>query len=147
MAQRSLDLIEAMREIAEAAQPITGRGVGYKLFTRGLIPSMARSDMQRVYRLLKQAREQGIIPWEWIVDETRDIERVSTWDDPDRVRPHRRSLLSPRLLEPAAAPRRGLVREGHRARRARAGARPVRRRLPAGARLLQRHHGPRHRRG
>ena len=38
MAQRSLDLIEAMREIAEAAQPITGRGVGYKLFTRGLIP-------------------------------------------------------------------------------------------------------------
>ena len=33
MAQRSLDLIEAMRVIAEAAQPITGRGVGYKLFT------------------------------------------------------------------------------------------------------------------
>ena len=33
MAQRSLDLIEAMRGIVEAAQPITGRGVGYKLFT------------------------------------------------------------------------------------------------------------------
>jgi hypothetical protein len=29
MAQTSLDLIEAMRQIAEAAQPITGRGVGY----------------------------------------------------------------------------------------------------------------------
>jgi hypothetical protein len=28
MAQGSLDLIEAMRVIAEAAQPITGRGVG-----------------------------------------------------------------------------------------------------------------------
>ena len=38
--------------------------------------------MQRVYRLLKEAREQGIIPWEWIVDETRAIERVSTWADP-----------------------------------------------------------------
>ena len=71
MAQASLDLIEAMRDIAEAAQPITGRGVGYKLFTRGLIPSMSRNDMQRVYRLLLTAREQGIIPWEWIVDETR----------------------------------------------------------------------------
>ena len=23
-----------------------------------------------------------IIPWEWIVDETRELERVSTWDDP-----------------------------------------------------------------
>ena len=53
MAQRSLDLIEAMRDIAEAAQPITGRGIGYKLFTRGLIPSMARSEMARVYRLLR----------------------------------------------------------------------------------------------
>ena len=48
MAQRSLDLIEAMRVIAEAAQPITGRGVGYKLFTQGLIGSMARSEMARV---------------------------------------------------------------------------------------------------
>lgn len=68
--------------MAEAAQPITGRGVGYKLFTGGHIPSMARNEMQRVYRLLKEAREQGIIPWDWIVDETRAIERVSTWADP-----------------------------------------------------------------
>ena len=82
MARRSLDLIEAMYAAAEAAQPITGRGVGYKLFTRGLIPSMARSEMQRVYRLLKEAREQGVIPWEWIVDETREFERCSVWDDP-----------------------------------------------------------------
>jgi hypothetical protein len=36
-----------------------------------------------VYRLLKQAREEGIIPWEWIVDETRAIERVTTWSDPE----------------------------------------------------------------
>jgi hypothetical protein len=83
MAQRSLDLIEVMRVEAEAAEPITGRGIGYKLFTRGLIPSMARSEMQRVYRLLREARERGIIPWEWIVDGTRAIERVSTWADPD----------------------------------------------------------------
>jgi hypothetical protein len=81
-AQRSLDLIEAMYDAAEAAQPITGRGIGYKLFTAGLIPSMARSEMQRVYRLLKEAREEGTIPWEWIVDETRELERVSTWANP-----------------------------------------------------------------
>jgi hypothetical protein len=82
MAQRSLDLIEAMYAAAEAAQPITGRGVGYKLFTAGLISSMTRSEMQRVYRLLKEAREQGDIPWSWIVDETREFERCSTWADP-----------------------------------------------------------------
>jgi hypothetical protein len=80
MAKRSLDLIDAMYSIVEAAQPITGRGVGYKLFTTGLIDSMDRMPM--VYRLLKIAREQDMIPWEWIVDETRAIERVSTWSDP-----------------------------------------------------------------
>jgi hypothetical protein len=82
MAQRSRDLIEAMRDAAEASQPITGRGIGYKLFTAGLIPSMERKEMQRVYRLLKEAREEGTIPWEWIVDETRELERVSTWANP-----------------------------------------------------------------
>jgi hypothetical protein len=82
MARRSLDLIEAMYAVAEVAQPITGRGVGYKLFTRGLIASMATSEMQRVYRLLKEARERCIIPWPWIVDEGRAIERVPTWADP-----------------------------------------------------------------
>jgi hypothetical protein len=60
MARKSLDLIEAMYTMAEAAQPITGRGIGYKLFTAGLIPSMANSEMQKVYRLLRIAREQGI---------------------------------------------------------------------------------------
>ena len=69
-AQRSLDLIEAMYAVAKAAQPITGRGVGYKLFAAGLIPSMERAEMQRVYRLLKEAREQGHIPW--AMDRRRD---------------------------------------------------------------------------
>lgn len=82
-AQRSLDMIKAMYEIARDAEPITGRGVGYKLFSRGLIPSMSTNDMQRVYRLLKEAREEGTIPWEWIVDETRELEQVATWDNPE----------------------------------------------------------------
>jgi hypothetical protein len=82
LARRSLDLIEAMYTAAEAAQPITGRGVGYKLFAASLIPSMGQSEMQRVYRLLKVAREQGDIPWEWIVDETRELEICSSWADP-----------------------------------------------------------------
>jgi hypothetical protein len=82
MARASLDLIDAMYVIAQAAQPITGRGVGYKLFSRGLIDSMSTNDMKSVYRLLKIAREKDLIPWEWIVDETRELEKVSTWRDP-----------------------------------------------------------------
>ena len=61
-AQKSLELIQAMYDFAEESQPITGRGIGYKLFTTGLIPSMARNEMAKVYRLLKDAREEGTIP-------------------------------------------------------------------------------------
>jgi hypothetical protein len=82
MSRRSLNLIDAMHSAAKAAHPITGRGIGYKLFTKGLIPSMGRKNMQRVYRLLKEARERGMIPWDWIVDETRDLERAPSWNDP-----------------------------------------------------------------
>jgi hypothetical protein len=81
-AKHSLDLIEKMREIAEATQPITGRGIGYKLFSAGLITSMSTNEMQKVYRLLREAREQGDIDWDWIVDESRGAERVPTFADP-----------------------------------------------------------------
>jgi hypothetical protein len=62
-AKKTLALAEAMFGIAAAAAPITGRGIGYKLFARGFIKSMSRKDMQTVYRLLKEERERGEIPW------------------------------------------------------------------------------------
>jgi hypothetical protein len=97
--RKSLDLIDAMAEIAKATHPITGRGTGYKLFTAGLIPSMSRTDMKRVYRLLKLAREDGTIPWHWIVDEARSLERTPSWDDPEEfakaaARQYRRDFWS-----------------------------------------------------
>jgi len=132
MAWRSLDLIEAMHAAAKVAQPITGRGIGYKLFTVGLISSMATNEMQRVYRLLKEARERGDIPWNWIVDETRNIERVSTWADPAEyarcvAQSYRRDFWDQQ-------PHR-VQREGHCARRAGSGAQSLRRRLPSGTRI------------
>jgi hypothetical protein len=44
---------------------------------------MSTLEMQRVYRLLKGARERGQIPWEWVVDETRSLERKASWADPE----------------------------------------------------------------
>jgi hypothetical protein len=106
MARTSLDMIAAMYDIAEAARPITGRGIGYKLFTARLIASMSVNEMQKVYRLLRIAREQGDIPWSWIVDETRELERVSTWADPEHyaravARSYRRDFWNqqPRRVE------------------------------------------------
>jgi hypothetical protein len=79
MAQKSLDLIEACREILEEIQPTSVRSVCYQLFTRGLIPNMSRSETAKVSRLLVAARETGVIPWSHIVDETREAERVNGW--------------------------------------------------------------------
>lgn len=83
MSKASRELIGVMYDIAAECQPITVRGIGYKLFAVGFIESMDRSPMQRVYRLVKEAREQEIIPWEWIVDGTRELERPATWDGPE----------------------------------------------------------------
>jgi hypothetical protein len=73
----TIKLVEAMREIAEKLKPITGRGIGYQLFTRKLIDSMKL--MPKVYRALVNAHRDGIIPYESIVDETRGLEQVSVW--------------------------------------------------------------------
>ena len=82
MAQKSLDLIEHCRDILAEVQPTTVRGVAYQLFTRGFIPDMSLKSVRGVSRLLVRAREEGFIPWEWIVDETRQEERVSSWNNP-----------------------------------------------------------------
>jgi hypothetical protein len=115
MAQKSLDIIEAMYAEAEAAQPITGRGIGYKLFTLKLIPSMSTANMQKVYRLLRIAREEGTIPWEWIVDETRGVERVATWNNPAEyaectVRDYRRDFWNQQPVRVQVWSEKGTVR-------------------------------------
>jgi hypothetical protein len=82
-AQKTMDLIAAAREILVVSKPTTVRSVCYQLFNRGLIPSMKKNETNRVGIQLRWAREQGIIPWGWIVDETRDAEVDQMWQDPD----------------------------------------------------------------
>jgi hypothetical protein len=58
------------------------RAVCYRLFPEGIIGSMRRNETNRVSRLLTEARERGALRWAWIVDETREPERVASWRDP-----------------------------------------------------------------
>jgi hypothetical protein len=71
--------------------------------------------MLRVYRLLKEAREEGKIPWGWIVDETREMERVSTWDDPAQyarcvARSYRRDFWNQQPVRVIVVSEKGTVR-------------------------------------
>lgn len=84
-AAKSIKLVAAAQRILEEIQPATVRAVCYRLFVAGLIPSMDRKHVNAVGTQLVWAREQGIIPWDHIVDETREIERVATWNDPEEI--------------------------------------------------------------
>lgn len=83
--QKSLALIDAAHDILEEIQPATVRAVCYRLFVLKLIKSMAKSETGKVSKQLTWAREVGLIPWEWIVDETRAPERVAQWHDPESI--------------------------------------------------------------
>jgi hypothetical protein len=81
----SKDLIDASYQILEEIQPASVRAVCYKLFTMGIIPNMSKASTGKVSKKLVYAREQGLIPWEWIVDETRTADRTQTWEDTSSI--------------------------------------------------------------
>jgi hypothetical protein len=72
--------LDAIYAYAEENEPVTVRGCAYHLFTRGLIESMAKKHTAEVSRILVRAREDGDVPWDWIVDETREVEGGGGWD-------------------------------------------------------------------
>jgi len=81
----SLALVDAAATILGEIQPASVRAVCYRLFTMGLIDNMSKGNTNRVSTQLVWAREEGLIPWEWIVDETRSAERTSAWTNPDAI--------------------------------------------------------------
>ena len=81
--QEVLLLINTCVRILEEIQPASVRAVCYQLFVRGLLESMSKNCTNRISRHLVYAREHEIVPWDWIVDETREAERVNAWRNPD----------------------------------------------------------------
>src|SRR6266511_2414167 len=81
-ALKSLVLIQTAHDILREIQPASVRAVCYRLFAAGVVPDMSKASTQRVSAQLVDAREREWIPWEWIVDETREPERVPSWADP-----------------------------------------------------------------
>jgi hypothetical protein len=82
--QRIKDFIAVCYEILEAIHPASVRAVAYQLFNRKVIESMAKKCTNRVSEHLVTARKAGLVPWWWVVDESREAERPGTWSDVDR---------------------------------------------------------------
>src|SRR5207244_1995436 len=80
--QESLALVQMAHDLLEEIQPCSVRAVCYQLFVRGVITGMDKATTNRTGALLTRACEEGEIPWEWIVQEGRAIERVPSWRNP-----------------------------------------------------------------
>lgn len=65
--------------------PASIRAVCYQLFVAGHLKSMAKNETNKVSTLLRKAREEGLIPWGHVVDETREAERAGTWTNPEEI--------------------------------------------------------------
>lgn len=83
--KKVVDLIDASVHILAEIQPASIRAVCYQLFIRKLIPDMSKNSTSMVSHILARAREDGLLPWEWVVDETREAETISSWANPDRL--------------------------------------------------------------
>jgi hypothetical protein len=76
---KTMKIIETAREIlASADSPMTVRQVYYQLVSRQVVENN-RNRYQSVSDALVKARQQEILPWEWIEDRLRKPRRVSMW--------------------------------------------------------------------
>lgn len=83
---KSTMVIEAaIHEIVEERAPITVRGVAYALFTMSLIDSMEKNETAKVSRVMTGMRERDELDWTLIVDDSRQIARISAWNNPDAI--------------------------------------------------------------
>jgi hypothetical protein len=77
---KTLEMLETSYRVLHEHHPMTVRQVYYQLVS-GQVIKNSRSQYQAVSNLLRDARKDGTIPWEWIEDRLRRPRPVSMWDD------------------------------------------------------------------
>lgn len=66
-------------EIAVECQPITLRGLFYRVVSAGMFPSTEQKFYNKVGRLVTRLRRSGLMPYSWIVDSLRSTVKPSSW--------------------------------------------------------------------
>jgi len=70
---------DAIKDILEESHPQTVRQVFYALTVRGVVAKQEGEYKRTVGRLLRDMREAGVIPFEWIADNTRWQRKPTTF--------------------------------------------------------------------
>jgi hypothetical protein len=96
--QATRDLGRAAHDILAAApHAMTLRQLYYALISGGAIPKV-ESEYARLKRIMRDLREDGTVPWGWLVDHTRAVFEPRTWDGiegllKDSAKLYRRDLM------------------------------------------------------
>ena len=85
LGKATLNIIERanmiINEYSEQGYDLTLRQMYYQFVARGFIPNK-QSEYDRLGNIISRGRLAGLIDWDVIVDRTRNLRRVSTWDNP-----------------------------------------------------------------
>jgi hypothetical protein len=89
-------IIDIAYELLQVDRPMTVRQVYYQLVSRQVIKNN-RSQYNAVSKALVAARQEGLIPWDWIEDRLRRPRSVDMWDSVgdfgnDVIRAYRRDV-------------------------------------------------------
>jgi hypothetical protein len=76
---KNLELAAVATQIALGEQPITLRGLMYRVVSAGWLPSTDKQHYTRLGRIMTTLRERGVVPFEWIVDNVRTTDKPSSW--------------------------------------------------------------------
>ena len=74
----SYALAFAAAQIALEQQPLTLRGLHYQLVSAGVYANTPE-DYQALSRLMVKLRESGVVPFPWLVDNTRQTIKATSW--------------------------------------------------------------------
>lgn len=84
----ALDVIQVchriITEYEQDGYDLTLRQLYYQLVARGHIENTERS-YKRVGQLVSDGRLAGLLPWDQIVDRTRNLKKLSHWDSPGQI--------------------------------------------------------------
>ena len=75
---------EIIEEYAEEDLDLTVRQLYYQFVARGLIPNKQK-EYDRLSQLLSKGRLAGLVDWDAIVDRTRNLKGLATWNDPGEI--------------------------------------------------------------
>jgi hypothetical protein len=76
---KNLPLAFVAAQIALDEQPLTLRGLMYRVVSAGWLPGTGKEHYHRLGRIMTTLREAGVVPFEWIVDNVRSTDKPSSW--------------------------------------------------------------------